>query len=212
MGLPEVHERSLRKSSLLSSYQMVKAIPPQEVIQVLNETKISFVLVGAYGLAGWTKEARATEDVDVVVAAKQVKKAAKVLCEVFSHLEAVDLPVVVRLRDRESHEVAIDVMKPSQQPYREVFRHTHPVSASGQTYRVPSLEMAIVMKFAAMTSLYRAEEDKHQDAHDFIRIVKQNAKFDQEKLAELGSLLYADGGKDVLELVRKAQAGEKLDL
>jgi hypothetical protein len=207
-----IHERSLEKSSLLSSYQVARAIPPVEVIQVLNAAKISFVLVGAYGLAGWMKEARATEDVDVVVSAKQVKKAVKVLGEAFPHLEAVDLPVVVRLRDRESHDIAIDIMKPAQQPYREVFRHTHTVSAAGQIYRVPSLEMAIVMKFAAMTSLYRAEADKYQDAHDFIRMVKQNPEYDREKLAELGSLLYADGGKDVLEMARKAQAGEKLNL
>jgi predicted nucleotidyltransferase len=212
MGVREVHERSLWKSSLLSSYQMAKVIPPLEVIRVLDSAKIRFVLVGAYGLAGWLKEARATEDVDVVVAAKQVKKAARVLCEAFPHLEAMDLPGVIRLRDRETQEVAIDVMKPIQQPYREAFKHTHTVHAGGQTYRVPSLEMALVMKFAAMTSLYRADEDRYQDAHDFIRLVKQNPDFDKEKLAALGSLLYPDGGKDVLELARKAQVGEKLNL
>lgn len=212
MAVQEIHERGIEKASLLSSIQMAKVIPPLEVIRALNEANIRFVLVGAYGLVGWTKEARATEDVDVVVAARQVKKAAKVLCEAFPHLEPVDLPVVVRFRDRESHDVAIDVMKPVQQPYLEVFRHTHTVSGGGQTYRVPSLEMALVMKFAAMTSLYRAEEDKHQDAHDFIRLVKQNPDFDKDKLAELAMLMYADGGKDALELARKAQAGEKLDL
>jgi hypothetical protein len=191
---------------------MAKAIPPLQVIQALNEAKISFVLVGAYGLAGWLKEARATEDVDVVVAARQLKKAAKLLCDAFSHLEPVDLPVVIRLRDRETHDVAIDVMKPAQQPYVVVFKHTHTVTAEGQTYRIPSLEMAIVMKFASMTSLYRSEADKHQDAHDFILMVENNPDFNKDKLVELGSLLYADGGKDVLEMARKAQAGEKLNL
>lgn len=212
MPVHEIHERSLEKSSALSSFQMDKMIPPHEVIQTLNEAKISFVLVGAYGLSGWTKEARSTEDVDVVVAARQVKKAVAVLCEAFPHLEPVDLPVVVRLRDQESHEVAIDVMKPVQQPYRDIFHHTHKVKSDRQTYRVPSLEMAMMMKFAAMTSLYRAEEDKHQDAHDFIRLVKQNPEYDKDKLEELGSLMYSDGGKDVLELARKAEAGEKLNL
>src|SRR6516164_5160072 len=98
MQLQAIDERSIRRSALLSSMQMEKAIPPQDVIRVLNGAKISFVLVGAYGLAGWKKEARATEDVDVVVAAKQVKRAVKVLCKAFPHLEPVDLPVVVRLR------------------------------------------------------------------------------------------------------------------
>jgi len=138
---------------------MPKVIAPIEVIRVLNKAKISFVLVGAYGLAGWKDEARGTEDVDVVVAAKHLKKAVKTLLEAFPHLEPVDLPVVVRLRERATQDVVIDVMKPLQQPYIEVFKHTHTVTSEGQTYRVPSLEMALVMKFSAMISLYRADED-----------------------------------------------------
>lgn len=187
-------------------------ISPLEVIKILNRARIAFVLVGAHGLGGWLKEPRATKDVDVVVSAKQVKKAVKELLQAFPHLEAVDLPVVVRLRDRETQEVVIDVMKPLQQPYREVFKHAETVSSEGQEYRVPSLEMAVVMKFSAMTSLYRAAEDKHQDAHDFIRIVKKNPEIDSEKLSELASLIYPEGGKDVLEHVRKVQAGEPLQL
>jgi len=210
MPIQEVHERQLQKSAQLSSFQVAMAIPPLDVVRVLNQAKIGFVLVGAYGLAGWRKEPRATEDVDVVVAARQVKKAVKVLLEAFTHLEAVDLPVVVRLRERGTEDVVIDVMKPVQQPYRELFKHTHEVHSQGQTYRIPSLEMAIVMKFSAMTSLYRAEEDKHQDAHDFILMVKKNPDFDRDKLADLGSLIYPDGGKDIVELARKALAGERL--
>jgi hypothetical protein len=187
-------------------------IPVAEVIRLLNRAKISFVLVGAYGLAGWRRESRATEDIDVVVAAKQLKKAVKVLVGAFPRLEAVDLPVVIRLRDRETQDVLIDVMKPVQQPYREVFKHTHRESAAGQTYRVPSLEMALVMKFSAMTSLYRAVEDKYRDAHDFIRMVKNNPEIDEDNLAHLASLIYPEGGKDVLEMVRKARANETLPL
>jgi hypothetical protein len=212
MPVQELDERSIRKSALLSGMQMEKAIPLQDVIRVLNGAKISYVLVGAYGLAGWRKESRATEDVDVVVSAKQVKKAVKVLCDAFPHLEPVDLPVVVRLRDRETQDVAVDVMKPVQQPYREVFKHTHTVELGGQKYRVPSLEMAIVMKFSSMTSLYRASEDRHRDAQDFIRMVKRNSELDKDKLGELGTLLYPDGGKDLLDLVRKALAGETLNI
>jgi len=212
MQVAEAHERSLQKSTQLTGFQMDKAIPPLDVIRVLNGSKIRFVLVGAYGLAGWRKEARATEDVDVVVSMKQMKKAVKVLCEAFPELEPVELPVVVRLRRRGTDDVAIDVMKPVQQPYREVFKHTHSVRIGAHSYRVPSLEMAVLMKYSAMTSLNRAEEDIYQDAHDFILIVKNNPELDREILGELGTLLYADGGKDVLELVRKALAGEKLNL
>jgi predicted nucleotidyltransferase len=212
MPVQEIHDRCLTKSALIASFQMEKLIPPLEVIRVLNKAKVPFVLVGAYGLAGWLKEARATEDVDVVVAARLVKKAVKVLLAAFPHLEPIDLPVVVRLQDRATHVVAIDVMKPVQQPYLDVFHHTHAVVSGGQRYRVPSLEMALVMKFSAMTSLYRADENKHVDAHDFIRMIKQNPELDEAKLAELASLIYPDGAKDILEMVRKVRAGEKLTL
>jgi len=212
MPVQEIHDHSITKSALLSSYQMPYVIPLLDVIRVLNDAQVNFVLVGAHGLAGWRRKPRATEDVDVVVAAKQLKKAAKALVAAFPNLEAVDLPVVIRLRDKESHDVAIDVMKPLQQPHREIFKHTHRVQSAGLTFRVPTLEMAITMKFASMTSLYRADADKYLDAHDFIYMVKENPELDRDKLAELGCLLYAEGGKDLLELVRKAQAGEKLPL
>jgi len=212
MAVQEVLERHVEKSAILSKQQMPFVIPVADVVRVLNKARISFVIVGAHGLAGWRKKPRATEDVDVVVAARQVKKAVRVLLAAFPHLEPVELPVVVRLRERETGDVAIDVMKPVQQPYVEVFRHTHKITTEGQTYRVPSLEMGLVMKFSSMTSLYRADADKYLDAHDFITMVRENADLDTRKLSELASLMYPDGGKNILEMLRSARAGEKLIL
>jgi hypothetical protein len=205
------HGRMLRKSSELSAYwKSDDMIGPLDVIEVLNAAKIRFVLVGAYGLAGWRREGRATDDVDVVIALKQVKKATQCLCAAFPQLEAVGLPVVVRLRDRATHEVAIDLMKPVQQPYCEAFKHTQSVTEGKHTYRVPSLEFALVTKFAAMVSPYRAMEDKYRDVGDFVRIVKNNPDFNRDKLAALGALVYAGGEKEILELARQALADERI--
>src|SRR5262245_45130674 len=140
MALQETLERHVAKSAVLSELQMPQVIPLGDVIRVLNEAGISFVLAGAHGLAGWRKKPRATEDVDVVVALRQVKKAVRVLLEAFPQLEEVDLPLLVRLRHRGSEDVAIDVMKPVQQPYIEVFKHTKKVSTNGLTYRIPTLK------------------------------------------------------------------------
>lgn len=71
--------------------------------------------------------------------------------------------------------------------------------------------MALTMKFSAMLSPHRAEEDKFQDAHDFILLVKANPSIDTRKLAELGELVFG-GGARLLEMVRQVRAGEKLDL
>ena len=183
-----------------------------DVIGVLNNSKIRFVLAGAYGLAGWRKESRATEDVGVIVAKQHSKKATKALTEAFPNLVARDLPVVIRFSDRESDDVIIDVMKPIQQPYCEVFNNTINVVEGKTKYRIPTLEMALAMKFSAMTSLYRADEDKFQDAHDFILMVKANIDIDDARLKEIGSLMYPDGGKDLLDMVNKVRRGEKLFL
>jgi hypothetical protein len=212
MIVQDVHAHSLAKATLLSGFQMARAIPPSDVIAVLQKAGVSFVLVGAYGLGGWIKKPRATEDVDVIVAARHHKKAIKALLAAFARLEADDLPVVTRLRDRETHEVAIDVMKPNQQLFREVFKHTHTVSSEGQTFRIPSLEMALAMKFAPMISLHRRDADKLLDAHDFMYLVEANPQIDLKKLSELGDLVYAGGGKELIEKVRQARAGEKLNL
>jgi hypothetical protein len=68
------------------------------------------------------------------------------------------------------------------------------------------------MKFAPMVSLYRNDADKFQDAHDFIYMVKSNPEVDLTKLEDLGDLVYPGGGKELIEKVRQARAGEKLNL
>jgi hypothetical protein len=217
MAVLELHEHHLRRSAEIARFQMEvqlekRFLSPLDVIRVLNREKISFVLVGAYGLSGWRTQARATEDVDVVVAARQVAKAVRSLTKAFSFLEPEDIEVVVRLRDKETKQVAIDVMKPLQPPYHAIFKHTKKVTAGKESYRVPTLEMALTCKFAPMISLMRVDEKKLQDAADFIDIVKKNTDVDLDKLEELGDLVYNGGGKEIVELVRKVRAGEKLDL
>jgi hypothetical protein len=181
------------------------------VISVLNRSKISFVLVGLHGLGGWIGEPRATQGVDIVVAARHHKKAVRVLVDEFPNLEAVDHPVVTRLHYKETKRVAI-IMRPSQQLFRDVFKHTEKVRAGRLEYRIPSLEMALAMKFAPMVSLHRRDEDKYQDAHDFILMVKANSSIDEDKLQELGDAVYPGCGVEVLEMVRRVRAGEKLNL
>ncbi len=208
----DIHARSLGTSAMLSGYYVETAIFPFDVINLLNKAGISFVLTGCHAIGGWMADPRTTLDVDLVVAVKHLKKATRILLEAYPHLEPVDLPVVIRLRDRETQNVVIDLMKPVQSLYRETFKHTHTVTAEGQTYRIPSLEMALAMKFAAMLSPNRAEEDRLQDAHDFISMVKKNAEIDTNRLADLGELVYGGGGAELAEMVRKVRAGEKLIL
>jgi Nucleotidyl transferase AbiEii toxin, Type IV TA system len=205
------HVQALRVSSELSAYYVEHIVTPLEVIAVLNREKVSFVLVGAHGIGGWTGKPRATEDVDLVVAEKQIKKATRALLAEFPQLQARDEEVVVRLQDRESGDVLIDLIKP-RSIYRAVFKHTHAVSQGAEHYRVPSLELALATKYSAMVSPNRPDDSKYQDATDFIRMVKANADIDFETLTHLGDLVYNGGGAEVCDMVQKVRAGEKLIL
>ena len=217
MAVLDIHEQRMRRSAEIARFQMElqldkRFLSPLDVIRVLNREKISFVLVGAYGLSGWMTQARATEEVDVVVALKHVKKATRLLLEEFPFLEADDQEVVVCLRDKVSTDVLIDLMKPTQPHLRAIFKHTEKVELKKQTYRIPTIEMALVLKFAPMISLARIDRKKFIDAHDFMDMVQRNSELDEELLQTLGDLVYNGGGKAIVELVRKVRAGEKLTL
>ena len=67
-------------------------------------------------------------------------------------------------------------------------------------------------KSALLLSPLRQDENKHQDAHDFITMVKANETIDADSLAQLGELVYGGGGAGLVEMVRKVRAGEKLVL
>jgi hypothetical protein len=212
MAVRDVHAGSLATSSALSAYYVPKLIPPHEVIRVLNGAKVRFLLLGAHGLGGWIGKPRATEDVDVLIGARGHKKAVRALLAAFPHLRGEDHEVVTRLRDPETGNVVVDVMKANQPLYRDALKHTRKVESEGQTYEIPSLELALAMKFAAMISLTRSDEDKLTDASDFIKMVKANHDIDLDKLHALGQLVYNGGGDEVVEKVRQVRAGEKLNL
>jgi hypothetical protein len=211
MIFQDIHSHSLSEAATLSGFLVERPVSPFEVIAILNRARVNFVLVGAYGLAGWMDKPRATRDVDVVIMARHLKRAERALTEAFPDLLARDVGVVVRLVDRISGQAAIDLIK-QRELFRQAFRHTHTVSAGGQTYRIPSLEMALTMKFAAMISPNRGDAEKHLDAHDFILIAQLHPEADPAVLSQLGELVYEGGGAELLEMVRKARAGEKLSL
>ena len=73
-------------------------------------------------------------------------------------------------RDPKTGKVLVDVMKTNQPLYHAIFKHSRAITSEGQEFLIPSLEMALAMKFAPMISLNRQDEDKLQDAHDFIRM------------------------------------------
>ncbi len=165
------HLQALEISSRLTTYfrrkhrPMATLVTPERVIEVLNEVGVKPVLMGAHGLGGWRDQARSTEDVDVLVRKKDIRKAIRALQAAYPELTITDFPVVTRFTDPATQQVVIDVMKPTQAVFRVVFRHTIQV---GETHEIPNLEMALASKFAAMVSP-TCDEKKLQDGADFVQ-------------------------------------------
>jgi hypothetical protein len=213
--LVQAHLQALHTSSWLSShfrehYQpMAIDVKPERVIEVLHSVGINCVLMGTHALNTYRDEARATQDVDVLVRKKDVAKAVKALAEAFPALTINDTPVVTRFVDPATAKVVLDVMKPTQGVLQVIFRHTLPV---GQTHRIPDLEMALASKFAAMVSANRRPDKKMIDAGDFMNVVMNNRQeIDLKKLQRLAEKVYAGGSKEILAMIADIDAGRTLE-
>ena len=208
------HPTALRISSELTSYFRRKyqkaaiLVTPEGVVGALHEAGIKCVLLGTYGINGWRSEPRATQDVDVLVTKRDTRKAVKTIRKLYPELTVNDFPVVTRFVDPGTGLGVIDVMKPTHPLYRVAFRHTIQVE---ETHRLPSLELAIVSKFAAMVSPHRGQPKKLIDGGDFSDIIIFNrARIDLDKLVALANKVYPDGGNEILTHIVDIDAGRQI--
>ncbi len=200
----------LDRTLAVTRTQVDVMLEPRDVIVCLRKAKIPFMAMGLYGIAGWLKEPRTTEDFDVLVAMKDVKRATKAICASFPFLVARDSAVVVGLE--KDGKALLDIMKPHHPLFKAALKNTCDGILGGLKISVPVKEMALALKFFSMTSSGRQQDDQFQDAHDFINVVKNNKPFNLEQLAEWGELAYAGGGADLVRCVDDVSAGRRLEI
>ncbi|HQU42703.1 MAG TPA: hypothetical protein PK867_07815, partial [Pirellulales bacterium] len=182
-------------------------VEPKELIRVLNEAGVKFVLMGQHGISGWLTEPRATRDVDVVVQKRHFSKAVRAVHAAWPDLVIREFPVVTRFLDPANKEPVIDVMRPNG-VYCEAFKNCVRV---GDTYDVPSLELALASRFAAMTSRNRQIPKRYADAGSFAEMVLRNhTMIDFDRLRRLGDAAKAGGGEEIVRSVADVQAGRML--
>jgi len=180
-------------------------ITPQEIIAVLNDAGIGFVLMGTHGVGGWMAEARATDDVDFLVQKRDHRKAVRAVRRAFPKLKVKEQKMVTRFVDPSSKIVVVDLMKPLERFYLEVFENSVP---AGRTHQVPDLEMALVCKFAAMVSPHRIGKKKARDISDFMDIVDENREIiDLEKTRRLANIVCSGGGDRIEFFIEEAKVG-----
>lgn len=209
-SLEQVRGGTIALAAEISATLVSPMIPPGDVIRVLHEAGVRFVLSGAYALNVWTDTPRATVDVDALVTADDHPAAVAAVRAAYPGLEVEQHEVVTRFLAPEIGRVVIDLMRPSDAFLQAVFEHTSAAEIGGREVLIPALEMAAAMKFAAMVSPWRELSKKYIDAGDFIAIVTIHPELDLDRLAGLAELLYQGAGHEVRRLADDARAGRRL--
>lgn len=208
---PVGHEYGIRTTTrLIRNYRELHRrqamdITPQQVIDVLVKGGVKkWVLMGLHGYAGYLADPRSTQDVDVMVAPSERKKAVKAISAAWPTLLITQCDVVVRFRDpndldhRGDPKPTIDIMLPWGKFQQTILKDFVKIDRATK-HRIPRLEAALVAKYAAMISIFRDLEKKEQDAVDFRRMVRANFKdIDRASLRQLADEVW-EGGADEIE-------------
>ena len=147
-------------------------IAPADVIAVLNEAGVRFVLMGNYGITGWRGEPRATEDVDILVRTRDHRKAVRAIHEAFPAIASSGLAVVTRFLDPRQ---AIPADRSDE---AESSRCSRSPSGRRSSSRKATVSRTWSSPWPASSRRWcppnRADEKKYLDAADFISIVENN--------------------------------------
>lgn len=78
--------------------------------------------------------------------------------------------------------------------------------------KVPTIEAAIALKFAASISPHRELENKPVDNADLMRLIRTRSKIDEKALLALGELVYRGGGRELVSVVNDVKQGKAISL
>lgn len=215
------HEYGVRQSSRLTrDYRQVHRklamdITPQPVIDVLVKAGVkNWVLMGLHGYVGYMAMPRATQDVDILVAAREKNKAVKAIRAAWPTLLVEEFPVVVRFRDPNDPgpdglpKPTIDLMLPYYEYQKSILKR-YVLKDKATQHAIPRIEAALVAKYAAMMSEERSRDKKEIDCADFRRITRPNRdRIDIPSLRQLAEELWVGGGDDIVRFLDIAVSEE----
>jgi len=219
--LPAGHAYAIRTSTRLTSdfrRQYRKGamdITPQDVIDVLNSAGLKdWVLMGLHGYVGYMPDPRATQDVDIMVPYSVRGRAKKAITERWPALVVHELSQVTRFLDpadldeQGRAKPVIDLMHPWS-PFQELILKEFVVIDGPTGHRLPTLEAALVSKYAALISPFRDREKREYDAGDFRRLVRANeGQIRVDDLRRLAALVWERGADDIARFVQIALSDE----
>jgi hypothetical protein len=215
--LPAGHAYAIRKSTLLTSYtkrhqrKAAMDISPQDVIDVLNAAGVkNWVLMGLHGYVGYMPNPRATQDVDIMVPYKSRAKAKKAIAARWPELVIRELSQVTRFMDpldldpQGQLKPVVEVMHPWL-PFQELILTEYVVFDEETQHRLPTLEAALVSKYAAMRTTDRDRAQREYDAADFRRLARANRdRLRNDDLRRLAALVWEGGADEIGRFVEIA--------
>ena len=218
---PSGHAYGIGVSMRLTSYyrkthrENAVDVTPVEVIECLVNANVkNWVLMGLHGYVGYLPMPRATQDVDVMVPYSQKERASKAIAAHWPMLVQVDLSQVVRFMDPADTfddgkpKPVIDIMLPWSK-FQETILKDHVIIDAKSGHRIPTVEAAIVSKYAALVSPHRDLDKKEQDAVDMRRVMKANhISIRREILTALANEIWEKGGEEILQLLDLAIDGK----
>jgi hypothetical protein len=183
-------DRLIRNSRAKPSYfiqetaAMSASPAPGDVAQLLNEAGVDFVIIGAHAIAVFTKESRATKDVDVIV--DDVPKAVAALRSLKSRTRVIDLGAKVgkRVATANGGEL-VDVLSSDDGVRGVIFKHRTRITIDGERASIPTLPAMVALKWIAMFSPSRDPLKQAQDRVDLLRILKVHPDANIDAAAKL---------------------------
>jgi hypothetical protein len=215
--LPAGHAYAIRKSTWITSEfrrlhrKGAMDITPQDVIDALNAGGVkNWVLMGLHSYVGYMPNPRATQDVDIMVPYTARQRATTAIMTRWPTLQVRELSQVTRFGDpadldAEGHpKQVIDLMHPWS-PFQELILKEYVIVDEATQHRLPTLEAALVSKYAAFVSPHRDIERKESDAGDFRRLVRANRdRIREDDLRRLAGLVWEGGADEIVRFIEIA--------
>ncbi|HLX62357.1 MAG TPA: hypothetical protein VKX17_13855 [Planctomycetota bacterium] len=189
-------------------WEVIRMVP-KDVVPILHNRKIDFMLVGAHGISGWLMQARGTQDVDILLRDKDKSKAANAILAKYPDLVLEKCSDVWRFSKANQH--LLDLMSANSPLDERIIEESDFTTVAGIKIKIPRVECALAIKCEAMQE-HPDWSKKYRHAGDFISIAKKNPNLDFAFLHELGELHYAGGGAELFKYVEDARAGRRLEI
>jgi len=211
---PAGHAYGIRVSSKLTSdyrrrwRKEAVDVTLEEVIECFNDAEIkNWVLMGLHGYVGYLPMPRATQDVDVMVPYSEKTRATEAVADRWPMFTQTPLSQVIRFADPADVDTdgkpkpVIDLMLPWS-PFQELILKEHVIHDPETKSRYPTVEAAIVSKYAPLVSPHRSWDKKQQVAVDLRRIIRANhTSIDRDKLRTLAVLVWEQGGDELISFL-----------